>query len=121
QNTVISSKGAENTPSGLQAERMRLTRIEGNLRQLIQTLLFLADLNLPNKVIGRLLVDAVQSACGLKLSLLTSEITQGHVAPLTMLTSLLTASPTQLADISTPALLHLLLQGLTQTDSRVSN
>ncbi|XP_064101640.1 uncharacterized protein LOC135212152 [Macrobrachium nipponense] len=57
----------ENELREVEAERMRLALIEEKLRQLLQVLLSVADLNLSRRTLGRLVLEAVEDAAGVKL------------------------------------------------------
>ncbi|KAK7086137.1 hypothetical protein SK128_007888 [Halocaridina rubra] len=97
----------------VEAERMRLALIEDKLRQLLQVLLSVADLNLSRRTLGRLVLEAVEDAAGVKLGDIGFEDdkTKGKVSPLTFLSNLLSSTANYHA-LSTESLLHLAFENL---------
>ncbi|XP_068216636.1 cytospin-A-like [Palaemon carinicauda] len=104
----------ENELREVEAERMRLALIEEKLRQLLQVLLSVADLNLSRRTLGRLVLEAVEDAAGVKfgdIGFSNSAPEDGKVSPLTFLTNLLSSTSNYQA-LSTESLMQLAFQGL---------
>ncbi|CAL4104199.1 unnamed protein product [Meganyctiphanes norvegica] len=104
----------------VETERVRLGGIEAKLRHLLQGLITIADLNMSRRTVGRLLLEAVESACGDQVTA-AAEVHLQEVNPLQHISTLLT-STSHCDNISTSSLLHLALKGLTKppADPRVA-
>lgn len=100
----------------VEAERSRLILIEDKLRQLLQVLLSLADMNLSRRTLSRLVLEALEDCSGIKLGDLSATCVagDGDVSPLAFLNNLL-SSTSNYQTLSTESLIHLALQGLTHT------
>lgn len=98
-----------------EGDRARLSLLEDQLRQLLEALVSVADMNLSRRTLGRLVLEAVQDASGHSTDP-TKPGAEDEVPPISLLTRLLSSlslhAPTKQREESTEWLFHTALRGL---------
>ncbi|KAG0698036.1 hypothetical protein GWK47_026149 [Chionoecetes opilio] len=96
-------------------DRARLFLLEDQLKQLLEALMSVADMNLSRRTLGRLVLEAVQDASGHSEKPVNPG-TEDEVPPISLLTRLLSSlslhTPNSGREESTEWLLHSALRGL---------
>ncbi|MPC11551.1 hypothetical protein E2C01_004219 [Portunus trituberculatus] len=98
-----------------ESDRARLSHLEEQLKQLLEALISVADMNLSRRTLGRLVLEAVQDASGPEASTARPGA-EDEVPPISLLTRLLASlplhSPPKQREETTEWLFHSALRGL---------
>ncbi|XP_063861033.1 uncharacterized protein LOC135101263 isoform X1 [Scylla paramamosain] len=98
-----------------ESDRERLSHLEEQLKQLLEALMSVADMNLSRRTLGRLVLEAVQDASGHAASTMRPGA-EDEVPPISLLTRLLASlphhAPAKQQEETTEWLFHSALRGL---------